>query len=213
MLSIEKTEEYTLPLSKDIWWYIADKYLTNIEIHSVMNSCKGLQLWLNSHPRLTVKYIPYKFWKDLIDGLQYSILEDILDDECCLLIEGIDRGVQDFEQFGQLLKKSYPNIRELSFYQNYAYNEHLNFDWEKNFIAFISLTKLQFLKIDDYQTPFFCKFDWENIIKYMPEYSEYIIKSNIFDDCPPYCQCENEKILKQGSKTLKLHIHPHHRII
>lgn len=80
-----------LPLSKDIWWHIANKYLIKNEIHSLMNSCKQLKLWLINHPKLNVAYIPYEFWDPLIERLlggQY------FGDECCVHIESVDRGVR-----------------------------------------------------------------------------------------------------------------------
>lgn len=83
--------QYNLSLSKDIWWYIANKYLINIEIHSLMNCCKQLKVWLTNHPRLTVKYISYDFWNPLIEKL---IDYEYTGDECCVYIESIDRGVR-----------------------------------------------------------------------------------------------------------------------
>lgn len=78
-------------LPKDILWYIADNYLTNIEIHSLMACCKTLQSVLKSHRRLNVYYIPYEFWNPLIkrlSGFDNGDYDDVTyeGDECCVHI-------------------------------------------------------------------------------------------------------------------------------
>lgn len=98
------------------------------------------------------------------------------------------------------------------FDQNYSYN-HIGknkcCDWETGFINFISQLKLQFLMIHDEQSHFFSTFDWDYIMKKMPEISEYIIESNTCSYSGyPNQGCDKIKVLKSGMKTLKLHIHP-----
>lgn len=74
--------------------------------------------------------------------------------------------------------------------------------------------KLQFLKIEDSQSHFLFKFNWDNVINSMPEFSEYIIESNTCEYSGyPNENCEYIQIFQKGTRTLKLHIHPCHPII
>lgn len=101
-----------------------------------------------------------------------SIKENANESITELKINYIDRGVEDFKLFADLLKKYFPALSVLKFSQNYSHNA--SFD---DFIYFIKKLKLQKLKLKDFQTQFFqnnTNVELE-ILKEMPQGSHYII--------------------------------------
>lgn len=102
------------------------------------------------------KIIDYNIpWSTLEKNLQAHIKPD---DDGVISLEidaEIDRGVQDFEYLAKLLKEMYPKLQQLTFQQNFSYNEEHEYDydwWEDNFIQFINILNLSYLKINDSQS-------------------------------------------------------------
>ena len=173
-------------------------------------------------------------YKKIIDyNIPWSTLEKSLkshikpDDDGVISLEidaEIDRGVQDFEYLAKLLKEMYPKLQQLTFQQNFSYNEDHDDDheWiENNFIQFINILKLSYLKLNDSQSDIFNYFNWDKILDMMPEGSKYIINRQAtgeFDNYPNYCQCTydfdinkyeicpNTKIYKRNNTTLIVHL-------
>jgi hypothetical protein len=151
-----------------------------------------------------------------------------IDDNKVISLEidaAIDRGVQDFEYLANLLKEMYPKLQQLTFQQNYSYNEEHEDDhewWNNNFIQFIGILKLSYLKINDSQSDIFNYFNWDQILDVMPDGSKYIINrqaSGEFDNYPNYCCClandrnetkydicPNTKIYNKNNSTLIVHL-------
>lgn len=179
-----------VPLSKDTWVCIAN-FLNKNDIACLKASCKQLNKWLEDHPRLIVDKIDYEFWEPLLEKLIDETGGCYGTDDYCVMIESIDRGVESFTQFAKSLKKAYPNIKELDFEQNYSYLEEHPEEAsyaQQEFIEFIRYLGLTYLKIQDSQSGFFEYFEWEKILDAMPERSEYVVITEVYD-CDYGCVC------------------------
>jgi hypothetical protein len=150
-------------------------------------------------------------------GDNSGITTVIIDDE-------IDRGVEDFIYFANLLHKYYPDLTALTFRQNFSFDEDkedMASLWEDDLIGFIKILNLSYLEMRDCQSDWFQSVNWQNVLDAMPDGSNYVI-SSMPGDCEPclwpYCTCnvpctENKKIcgdeyvLKRQGRTLTIHIH------
>ena len=176
-----------MSLSKDVWNYIAKHFLMKDDIAKLMSCSKCMHECLKHNIRLFVRNIGYPNeirWTMFIEFKFDWLGEDDMDEDdiLCVSISYIDRGVEDFVVFGKILKQLFPNLSELSFCQNYSYNETEIWsgkgerNWEKNFIEFVKFMKLTYLTIEeDQQSDFFYHFNWLNVLNAMPERSTYKI--------------------------------------
>lgn len=91
-------------------------------------------------------------------------------------IEYIDRGVDNFEEFTEVIQAFFPNITFLEWSQNYSHNMFMNTD--KMYATFLDMiTKLSLTKLNicDEQSQIFKTLKISDIMERMPDNSFYVI--------------------------------------
>ncbi len=95
-----------------------------------------------------------------------------------MYIDGIDRGIEDFPEFGDSLLELHPDLKVLVMSQNYSYdNDITDEQFAKDFIGFIKSLKLSVLIFYDSQSQFWTHLTLKDILDAQPDNSLYCICS------------------------------------
>lgn len=181
-------------LPGDIWKFIIFRELSKNDLASMMATCRSICKIIKEDKflqgRMKVYTISELFTYDGIclpsipteDGNFYE------DEEYgfinsphvyCLRIDSIDRGIENFQEFTDDLKYQFPNLRELSFSQNYSYCKD-NTCYE--FLMFIENMNLCHLNMTDQQSDYLSTVKADDILRAMPDYANYKIGLNLNHD-------------------------------
>lgn len=115
-----------------------------------------------------------------------------------LLIEYVDRGIHDWDQFSKKLSSDYPALKLLFVSQNFTYKKVPEIDNESpvsyykrselqaasDFLSFLQKAKLQIFAMYDSQSQFFESVDPRKIFDVQPENSCYSINIGEHDTLP-----------------------------
>ena len=89
-------------------------------------------------------------------------------------LDYIDRGVNDFEEFGQALLYTFPNLKKLKWSQNYTcYKNKTGEEVWLEFLKFIKMMELTKLYLIDTQSKFLMYFNKDELLNNMPINSTY----------------------------------------
>lgn len=139
-----------------------------------------------------VSSIEYTF--DVINAID-CVDEDEKRSAIELLVEYIDRGIHDWDEFSGKLASDYPLLKFLSMSQNYSsydrnrilrvdgesaelYNNKIDDIITDKFLLFLSERKLLVFCLDDFQSSFLRKIDPAKILNVQPHHSLYSIVIN-----------------------------------
>lgn len=135
-----------------------------------------------------------------------------------LLIEYVDRGVHNWDEFGKKLSADYPALKLLFISQNYSYNTqilrmynetvesyNMRVDCQdtNDFLSFLQTTKLSVFALRDFQSSFLQSMDPIKIFDAQPDGSLYSIVLRTHNTIPRGTfHLEN----KQENKQLFFHV-------
>jgi hypothetical protein len=172
----------------------------------------GDELWSHNNKASYEKYgAPYEIpsfaqdednesgYLDFFDDMEKKIDLKHIDH---LKIEYIDRGINSFLTFGNMLHSTFPNLKTLDFAQNYTYHQlysnatnilHIEY---LDFLNTLKMLKLKNFRLNDSQSSFFSLLKIDDIFENMPDDSLFVLRQSTG---------QNIEYEKRGTKEVYLY--------